>query len=48
MVQTKRNQEKVVATKMPYGKTKWKMKIGATKIQPDGSEKRKLKKKGYH
>ena len=27
---------------MFYGKTKEKMKVGATKIQPDGSNKRKL------
>ena len=34
MVQTKRNWEKVTVTKISfYGKTKWKMKVGATKIQ---------------
>ena len=41
MVQRKRNQEKVVATKTCfYGKTKWKMKVGGTKIQHDGSDKK--------
>ena len=41
MVQTKSNQEKVVFIKICfYGKTKWKMKIGATKIQADGSDKK--------
>ena len=40
MVQTKRNQEKVVVTKICfYGKTKQKMKVGATIIQCDGSDK---------
>ena len=39
MIQTKRNQEKVIVTKLcSYGKTKQKMKVGATKIQPDGSD----------
>ena len=49
MFQTKRNQEKVVVTKICfYGKTKWKMKVGATntKIQPDGSDKREIRKRG--
>ena len=45
MVQTKRNQEKVVVTKICfYGKTKWKMKVGITKIQPGGSDKKELEK----
>ena len=45
MVQTKRNQEKVVDTKIPFhGKTKQKMKDGSTKIQPDCSGKKKLEK----
>ena len=49
MVQTKRNQEKVVVTKTClYGKTKQKMKVGATKIQPDGSDKKDIRKRGYH
>ena len=49
MVQTKRNQEKEVITKICfYGETKWKMKIGATKTQPDGSEKKEIRKRGYH
>ena len=40
MVQRKRNQEKVVVTKICfYGKTKQKMKVGATKIQQDSSDK---------
>ena len=47
MVQTKRNQEKVDVTKICfYGKTKWKMKIGATKIQPNGSHKKEIRKTG--
>ena len=47
MVQTKSNQEKVVVTKICfYGKTKWKMKVGATKIQADGSDKKEIRKKG--
>ena len=46
MVQTKRNQGKVVVTKICfYGKTKHKMKVGATKIQPDGSDKKEIRKK---
>ena len=49
MVQTKRNQERVVGAKMClYGKTKWKMKVSATKIQPNGSEKNQISKRGYH
>ena len=33
-----------------YGssKTKWKMTVGATKIQPDGSDKKEVRKRGYH
>ena len=47
MVQTKRNQEKVVINKMCfYGKTKWKMKVGATKKNPDGSDKKEIRKRG--
>ena len=49
MAQTKRNQEKVVVTEICfYGKTKQKMKVGATKIQPDGSDKREIRKRGFH
>ena len=49
MAQTKRNQEKVVATKICfYGKTKWRMKVGANKIQPDGPDKQESRKCGYH
>ena len=47
MVQTKRNQETVVVTKVCfYGKTKQKMKVGATKTQPDGSDKKEIRKWG--
>ena len=46
MVQTERNQEKVVVTKISfYGKTKWKIKVGATKIQPNGSGKKEIRKR---
>ena len=49
IVQTKRKQEKVVVTKICfYGKTKTKMKGGSTKIQPDGSDKKEIRKRGYH
>ena len=49
MVQRKKNQEKVVVTKISfYGKTKQKMKDGSTKIQPDGSDKKKIRKRGYY
>ena len=49
MVQTKRKQEKVVVTKIClYGETKWKIKVGAIKIQPDGSDKKEIRKRGYH
>ena len=49
MVQTKRNQDKVVVTKICFhGKTKWKMKVGATKIQPNGSDKKEIRKRDYH
>ena len=49
MVQTKGNQEKVVVIKLCfYGKTKQKMKVGATKIQPDSSDKKEIGKRGYH
>ena len=48
MVWTKRNQEKVIVSKICfYGKTKQKMKVGATKIQSDGSDKREIRKRGY-
>ena len=41
IVQSKRNQEKVVVTKICfYGETKQKMKVSATKIQPNGSDKK--------
>ena len=47
MVQTKRNQEKVVVTKIYFnGKTKQKIKLGATKIQADGSHKKEIRKRG--
>ena len=47
MVQTKSNQEKVVVTKTCfYCKTKQKLKVGATKIQPDGSDNKQIKKRG--
>ena len=40
-VQTKRNKEKLVVTKICfYGKTKQNIKVGATKIQSDGSDKK--------
>ena len=29
-------------------KTKQKMKVGATKIQPDGSDKKEIRKRGYY
>ena len=49
MVQTKWDQEKVVVTKMCFcGKTKWKMKVGAIKMQPEGSDKKEIRKRGYH
>ena len=48
MVQIKWNQEKVIVTKMCfYGKTKGKMKVGATKIQSDCSDKKEIRKRGY-
>ena len=47
MVQTNRNQENVVITKICfYGKTKQKMKVCATKIQPNGSDKNVIRKRG--
>ena len=47
MVMTRKNQEKVVVTKICfYGKTKWNMKVGATKIQPNGSVKKEIRKRG--
>ena len=49
MVQTKRNQEEAVVTKICfYDKTKQKMKTGTTKIQPNGSDKKEIRKRGYH
>ena len=49
MVQTKRNQEKVVVINLPfYGKTKQKMKVGFTKIQCNGSDKKEIRQRGYH
>ena len=45
MVQTKRNQRKVVVTKICFhGKTKQKIKVGATKMQPIGSDKKEIRK----
>ena len=49
MVQTKKNQEKLVVNKICiYGKTKQKMKVGTTTIQPNGSDKKEIRKRGYH
>ena len=46
MVQTKRNQEKEVVTKICFfGRTKQKMKVGAAKIQADGSDKKEIRKR---
>ena len=46
MVQTKWNQEKVVVTDICFhGKTKQKMKVGTTKIQPHGSDKKEIRKR---
>ena len=46
MVQIKRNQEKVVVTKICFhDKTKWKMKVIATQIHPDGSDKKDIRKR---
>ena len=50
MVETKRN-KKLVITKICFcssGKTKHKMKVGATKIQPGGSDKKEIRKRGYN
>ena len=47
MVQTERNQEKEVTKICFYGKTKWKMKVDSTKILPDGSDKKEIRKRGY-
>ena len=30
------------------GKTKQKMKVGSTEIQPDGSDKKEIRERGYH
>ena len=38
--------KKVITKICFYGKTKWKMKVGTTKIQPDGSDKREIRKRG--
>ena len=41
----------MVITKICFygsGKTKRKMKVSATKIQPDGSDKKEIRKRGYH
>ena len=44
MVQTKQNQEKVVVTLACfYGKKKEKWKVGAMKIQPNGSDKKEIR-----
>ena len=49
MVQTKSNQENVVVSKIYFhSKTKQNMKVGATKIQPDGSYKREIRQTGYN
>ena len=43
----KKESRKVVVNKICfYGKTKQKMKVGATKIQPDGSDKKEIRKWG--
>ena len=48
MVQTERNQEKMVVNKICfYGQTKWKIKVGVTKVQPDGPDKKEIRKRGY-
>ena len=31
-----------------HGKTKQNKEVGATKIQPDGSDKKEIRKRGYH
>ena len=47
MVQTKRNQEKMVDTKICfYHKMKQKINVGATKIHPDGSDNKEIRKRG--
>ena len=48
MVETKRNQEKVFVTEICFMVKKWQMKVGATRIQPDGSAKKEIRKRGYH
>ena len=49
MVQKKKESRKVVVTKICfYCKTKPKMKVGATKTQPHGSDKKEIRKRGYH
>ena len=49
MVQTRRNQEKAVVTEICfYGKTKQKKTVGATKIQPIGSDNKEIRKRGYN
>ena len=41
----KKESKKVVVTKICfYSKTKWKMKVGATKIQPNDSDKKEIRK----
>ena len=45
----RKDSRKVVVTKISfYGKTKWKMKVGAIKIQPDCADKKEIRKRGYH
>ena len=45
----KRNQEKVVVTKIClYGTTKQKLKVGFTKIQPNSSDKKDIRKRADH
>ena len=51
MVQTKKKgiKKKWFVTKTCfYGKTKQKMKVGSTKIQCNGSDKKEIRKRGYH
>ena len=44
-----KNESRKVVTKICFhGKTKQKMKVGATKIQPNGSDKKEIRKRGYH
>ena len=48
MIQTKRNHKMVVTEICFYGKAKQRLKVHATKIELDGSEKKEIRKRGYH